>query len=107
MGIEPMNDRLLIEVLHENEVTQGGLFIPEQAKEKPTRGIVRFVGEGGYLRNGTFRPTKFQVGDKVIFGKHAGSVIKYDGETFRIVMEEDILARVTDEPAESPSGADQ
>lgn len=90
MNFQPINDRVFVEQIYEEETTSGGIVIPESATEKPTRGIVRFIGEGGYLGS-TFRPTQLKIGDVVLFGKHAGNIIKLDGKEYRILLEEDIF----------------
>ena len=97
MRFFPLNDRLLIEVIHEDEVTPGGLFIPEQAKERPMQGKVVAVGEGGYLPSGEFRKTQLKVGDVVLFGKFAGSEIKLNGVDYLIAIEEDIFGKLVDD----------
>ena len=92
--LEPANDRHVVALVYEDDVTRGGILLPESAKEKPMRGVVRYAGKGGFLRNGQWRDSQFKVGDLVLFGKHAGTLIKWRGEDVRLVMEEDILAKI-------------
>ena len=93
MHFTPLNDRVLVELVHADEVTSSGLFIPESAKEKPNHGRVVAVGEGGYI-NGQFRPTALKVGDTILFGKFAGSLIKLDGSEYLILMEDDVFGKL-------------
>ena len=74
------------------EVTAGGILIPDNAKEKPTKGEVLAVGEGKALDNGSTRAPKVKVGDKVLFGKYAGTEVKLDGVEYLIAKEDDIFA---------------
>lgn len=91
---QPLNDRLLVELIHADTVRDSGIIIPDSAKEKPQMGRVVHVGEGGYLANGTFRPTQLKVGDKVLFGKFAGSLINLEGKEYLILMEDDVFGKV-------------
>ena len=93
MDFIPLNDRLLVEMIYQDDVSAGGIFIPEQAKEKPNRGVIVKVGKGGYLESGTFRETQVAVGDVVYFGKYAGSEIKIDGKTCLILVEADLYGK--------------
>ncbi len=94
MSFKPLNDRVLVKRVDVEEKTAGGLFIPETAKEKPSRGEVIAVGSGRVLDNGTRLPLEVKAGDIVIFGKYAGSEIKIDGIEHLVLREEDILAVV-------------
>lgn len=100
MNIKPINDRVLIEETYEDNVTAAGIIIPDAAKEKPTTGIVRHVGDGGNV-DGAFRPTQLKPGDMVLFGKYAGNEIKLDGKSYRMLMESDIFAIITPDQAAS------
>ncbi len=94
MSFKPLNDRVLVKRVEIEEKTAGGLFIPETAKEKPSRGEVIAVGSGKILDNGSRLPLEVKAGDIVIFGKYAGSEIKIEGVEHLILREEDILAIV-------------
>jgi chaperonin GroES len=91
MNIRPLRDRLIVERLEEEAKTAGGLIIPDTAKEKPQQGIVRAVGKGKVTEDGKVLPMDIKVGDKVLFGKYAGSEIKIDGKEYQIMREDDIL----------------
>lgn len=91
MGIRPLGDRVLIETLEEDVVKKGSLFIPDTAKEKPQQGKVIAVGNGKY-EDGKLVPVDVKAGDKVLYGKYAGTEVKFDGKDYLIVRESDILA---------------
>jgi chaperonin GroES len=91
MNIRPLRDRIIVERLEEEAKTAGGLIIPDTAKEKPQQGIVRAVGKGKVTEDGKVLPMDIKVGDKVLFGKYAGSEIKIDGREYQIMREDDIL----------------
>jgi chaperonin GroES len=90
--LRPLHDRLVVKRLPEEEVTKGGIIIPEAAKEKPIQGEVIAVGAGKLLDNGQSRSLDVKVGDRVMFGKYAGSEIKIDGTEQLILREDEILA---------------
>lgn len=92
MNLKPLYDRVVVKPIEADEVTAGGIVIPDNAKEKPTRGEVIAVGEGKPLDNGSLRAPKVRTGDKVIYGQYAGSSYKHDGTEYKIVREDDILA---------------
>ena len=92
MNLKPLHDRVVVKPIEAEEVTAGGIYIPDNAKEKPTKGEVLAVGEGKALDNGTVRAPKVKVGDKVIYGQYAGSAYKHEGTEYKIVKEDDILA---------------
>ncbi len=92
MNIRPLYDRVVIKRLEEvEEKTLGGIVIPDSAKEKPQRGEVLAVGKGKRLEDGKIVPLDVQVGDKILFGKYAGSEIKIEGEECLIMREDEIL----------------
>ncbi|OCC16428.1 Heat shock protein 60 family co-chaperone GroES [Dissulfuribacter thermophilus] len=91
MKIRPLHDRILVQRLEEEEKTKGGIIIPDTAKEKPIEGKVIAVGNGKVLENGEVRPLEVKVGDRVLFGKYAGTDIKIEGEEYLIMREDDIL----------------
>lgn len=92
MNLKPLYDRVVVKPIEAEEVTAGGIYIPDNAKEKPTKGEVLAVGEGKALDNGTLRTPKVKVGDKVIYGQYAGSAYKHEGTEYKIIKEDDILA---------------
>ncbi len=91
MKIRPLQDRLVIKRLAEEEVTKGGIIIPEAAKEKPVEGEVIAVGNGKVLEDGTVRKLDVKAGDHVLFGKYSGNEIKIDGVEHLILREEEVL----------------
>lgn len=108
--IEPLNDRILVRrVDHGTDRTKGGLYIPDVARERPQEGEVVAIGLGKMLENGTRLPPALAVGDRVIFGKYAGSEITVEtestGEPFVLMREDEVLARVVTLPAEVKKGA--
>jgi len=94
MKIRPLHDRVIIKRIKEEEVTKGGIIIPDTAKEKPSEGKVIAVGNGKLLENGTLKTLEVKAGDKVLFGKYAGTEVKIDGEEHLIMREDDIIAVV-------------
>jgi chaperonin GroES len=91
MKIRPLQDRVLVKRIAEEEKTKGGIIIPDTAKEKPQEGKVVAVGKGKLNDEGKVIPLQVKVGDKILFGKYSGSEIKIDGEEHLIMREEDIL----------------
>lgn len=91
MKLRPLQDRIIVKRLEEESKTAGGIFIPETAKEKPQKGEVVAVGNGKKTDDGKILPVDVKTGDKVLFGKYAGTEIKVDGEEFLIMREDDIL----------------
>ncbi|HNQ64066.1 MAG TPA: co-chaperone GroES [Syntrophorhabdaceae bacterium] len=96
MKIKPLQDRILVKRIEEEEKTKGGIIIPDAAKEKPQEGKVVAVGDGKVLENGTKSPLTVKVGDKILFGKYSGTEIKVDGEEHLILREDDVLGIVED-----------
>ena len=94
MKIRPLQDRLVVKRVAEEEVTKGGIIIPDAAKEKPVEGEVVAVGSGKVLEDGKSRPLDVKVGDRVLFGKYSGNEIKLDGVEHLILREEEILGVV-------------
>jgi chaperonin GroES len=92
--IRPLDDRVVVEPCEAEEMTAGGIVLPDNAKEKPQRGTVLAVGPGKLLDNGQRGTLSVSVGDEVIFGKYGGTEIEVDGEKFKILRESDILAKV-------------
>jgi chaperonin GroES len=96
MKIKPLQDRLLVKRIEEEQKTKGGIIIPDAAKEKPQEGIVIAVGDGKMLDSGQKVALSVKPGDKILFGKYSGSEIKVDGEEHLIMREDDVLAIVED-----------
>ena len=94
MKIRPLNDRLLVKRLQEEEMTAGGIIIPDSAKEKPAEGEVVAVGPGKVADNGERVALQVKEGDMVLFSKYGGTDVKLDGEDFLIMREDDILGIV-------------
>ena len=92
MNIKPLFDRVVIKRMEEEKLSAGGIVIPDSATEKPVKGEVLAVGSGKALDNGSVRAPAVKVGDKVLFGKYAGTEIKLDGNEILVVKEDDILA---------------
>lgn len=92
--IRPLQDRVLLKRVQEEQKTKGGIIIPDTAKEKPVEGEVVAVGNGKVLDDGTVRKLTVKAGDRVLFGKFSGTEIKLDGEEHLIVREDDILGVV-------------
>ena len=91
MKIRPLNDRILVKRLEEEEKTAGGIIIPDSAKEKPAEGEIVAVGPGKMNDAGERAAMDVKVGDRVLFSKYGGTDIKYDGNDFLIMREDDIL----------------
>jgi len=96
MKVKPLNDRVLVKRMEEVQVTKGGILIPDTAKEKPIEGKVIAVGPGKMSDAGSRMPLQLKEGDRVLFGKYAGTEIKTEGEEYLMMREEDILAVITD-----------
>jgi len=94
MEIKPLQDRVLVKRIEEKEQVRGGIIIPDTAKEKPLQGEVIAVGSGRIKEDGSRQPLEVKKGDKVLFGKYAGTEVKIDGEEYLIMREEDILGIV-------------
>ena len=94
MKIKPLHDRVIVSRIEEQETTKGGIIIPDTAKEKPAEGKIMAVGDGKTLENGEKQALVVKVGDRVLFGKYAGTEITIDGEEQLIMREDDIIAIV-------------
>jgi chaperonin GroES len=92
MKIRPLHDRMLVERIEERQVKQGGIIIPDTAKEKPQEGKVIAVGNGKVGDDGKQIPLDVKSGDKILFGKYSGSEVKLDDKDYLILREEDVLA---------------
>ena len=92
IGIQPLGDRVLLKAVTASEQVKGGIIIPDSAKEKPQRGEVVAVGHGKYDEKGDKIKMELEAGDKVLFGKYAGTEVKLDGTEYLVVKEDDIFA---------------
>jgi len=92
LKLKPLHDRVVVRREEEEERTAGGILIPDTAKEKPIRGTVAAIGTGKALENGEIRALAVKVGDKVLFGKYAGTEVKIDGEDLLVLREDDLMA---------------
>jgi len=91
MALRPLQDRLLVKRLEEKEQVQGGIIIPDTAKEKPQQAKVLAVGPGRVTDDRKSQPIEVKVGDTVIFGKYSGTEVKIDGDDLLIIREDDVL----------------
>jgi|SRR5579862_4823117 len=94
MNLQPLGDRLIVEVLEEEELTVSGIVLPDTAKEKPQRGRVLAVGPGARDDNGKFVPMDLAEGDEVVFSKYGGTEIRIGTDDVLILRESDVLAKV-------------
>ena len=91
MKIRPLHDRVVVKRWEEEKTSPGGIVIPDTAKEKPIKGEVVAVGLGKALDNGDVRPLDVKIGDKILFGKYAGTEVKIDGTEYLMLREDDIM----------------
>ena len=90
--LKPLNDRVIVKLVEEQEVKKGGIIIPDSAKEKPTEAKVIAVGPGRLDDNGKRIPLELKKGDRVLISKYGGTEVKLDGEQYQILREDDVLA---------------
>ena len=95
MKIRPLQDRVLVKRIQEEEKTKGGIIIPDTAKEKPMEAEVVAVGSGKVLEDGKVIPLQVKEGDKILFGKYSGTEVKIDGVEYLMIREDEILGIVT------------
>jgi chaperonin GroES len=99
MKIRPLYDRVVVKRVEDKDAAmQGGLFIPDSAKEKPQEGEVVAIGKGKRMDDGRLVALDVQVGDRILFGKYSGSDIKLDGEEYMIMREDEILGILDKQP---------
>ena len=98
MKIRPLYDRIVVKRIEQQEQLQGGLYIPDSAKEKPQEGEVVAVGKGKRLEDGKVIPLDVQAGDRILFGKYSGSDIKLDGQEYLIMREDEVLGILEAQP---------
>ena len=96
MSVRPLHDRIIVQRLEEGEQKIGGIIIPDSAKEKPQQGKVIAVGAGKTKDDGKRQPLDVKAGDTILFGKYSGQEIKFDGEEYLIMREEEVLAVIED-----------
>ena len=94
MKIRPLQDRVIVQRIEEEEKTKGGIIIPDTAKEKPQEGKVVAVGKGKVNDDGKLLPLSVKAGDKILFGKYSGTEVKLNGNEYLIMREDDILGIV-------------
>ena len=94
MDLQPLGDRLIVEVLDEDEITVSGIVLPDTAKEKPQRGKILAVGPGARDEDGDYIKMDVEVGDEIIFSKYGGTEIKVGADDVLILRESDVLAKV-------------
>lgn len=92
MRVRPLHDRILVKRVEHDEVSQGGIYIPDAAKEKTQRGEVIAVGSGKISDTGTLIPMEVKAGDKILFGKYPGTDIKIDGVEYLFMRQDEVLA---------------
>jgi len=101
MKIRPLYDRIVVKRIEEKEQMQGGLYIPDSAKEKPQEGEVVSVGKGKRMEDGKLVALDVSVGDRILFGKYSGSDIKIDGEEYLIMREDEVLGILDAQPVKA------
>ena len=94
MDLQPLGDRIIVEVLEEEETTVSGIVLPDTAKEKPQRGRVLAAGPGARNDKGELNPMEVAEGDEVLYSKYGGTEIKVDGEDLLVLRESDVLAKI-------------
>jgi chaperonin GroES len=103
MKIRPLYDRIVVKRIEQGEERQGGLFIPDSAKEKPQEGEVMAIGKGKRLEDGKVVPLDVRAGDRILFAKYSGSEIKVAGEELLIMREDDVLGVIEDSATKGKS----
>src|SRR5438132_14282721 len=101
----PLHDRILVRRVEEADTTRGGIIIPDSAKDKPQEGEVISAGKGKISEEGKVRPLDVKEGDRILFGKYAGTEIKIDGEDFVIMREEEVLGILSGAAKKETAGA--
>jgi chaperonin GroES len=96
MKLRPLHDRVIVKRTEEERTSPGGIVIPDSAAEKPIRGEIVAAGNGKLLESGELRPLDVKAGDKVLFGKYAGTEVKVEGQDLLVMREDDIMAVIED-----------
>lgn len=91
ISVRPLHDRILVRRTVESDVTAGGIIIPDSAKEKPQKGEIVATGNGRILQDGSVHPLEVKIKDKILFSKYSGTELKWEGEEFLMMKEEDVL----------------
>jgi chaperonin GroES len=99
MNLQPLHDRIIVEAAAKEEVSAGGIILPDAAQEKPQRGKVLAVGPGKRLDNGKLAPVDVKVGETVLYGKYSGTEVTVGGKDYVILRAEDVLAALEGKPA--------
>ena len=94
--VRPLDDRVMVRPLEAEEKTEGGIVLPDTAKEKPQKGEIVAAGEGKLIEDGTRADMTVKKGDVVLYGKYSGTEVKIDGEDYTIMRESDVLAIIVD-----------
>ena len=102
MNVRPLHDRIIVQRIEEGEQKVGGIIIPDSAKEKPMRGTVIAAGSGKWNDDAQRVPLDVKAGDVILFGKYAGQEIKFDGEDYLIMREDEVLAVMADGDTKTP-----
>ena len=97
MKLRPLGDRVLVERTEALSRTPGGIWIPDQAKDAPNQGVVKAVGEGRFMPDGTIKPIGVKAGDKVLFGKYAGTEVEVGDDKFMMMGADDLLGVVEED----------
>ena len=92
MNLKPLHDRIVVKPAEPEEVTKGGIILPDTAKEKPMQGEVIAVGSGKLTDDGKTVPMELKVGDKILYGKYSGTEVTFDGQEYLIMRESDVYA---------------
>ena len=99
MKVRPLQDRVIVKRIAEEEKSRGGIIIPDTAKEKPSEGVIVSVGPGARDESGKIVPPDVKEGDRILFGKWSGTEVKLDGEELLIMKESDIMGIIEGQPA--------
>ena len=99
MNLQPLHDRIVVQTAAKEEISSGGIILPDSAQEKPQRGTVLAVGPGKRMDSGQLAPIDVKKGDTVLYGKYSGTEVTVDGKDYTILRAEDILAVVEGQPA--------
>ena len=94
MALKALGDRIVVKTVEQQDRTKSGIVLPESAKEKPQEGRVLSVGPGKLLDNGTVKPLEVKAGERVLYGRYAGTEVRIEGEDYLILREDDVLAIV-------------
>ena len=103
MNVRPLHDRIIVHRLEEGEQQIGGIIIPDTAKEKPQQGTVIAAGNGKVNDDGKRVPLDVKAGDRILFGKYSGQEIKFDGQEYLIMKEDEVLAVIEDKTEKKPA----